>query len=86
MKRKFHCGGCNKMEINSLYQAKESLKAFLNYNKCDKHCELPNSSCCCYRTCMSKNQGDFAYSMENVNDGIEYILNYFNKIGQEMSR
>lgn len=65
------------MEINSLFKAKQSIQAFVNYNKCDKHCELPNHVTCCYRPCISRNKEKLAYSIEDVINGIEYILNYF---------
>ena len=68
------------MKIESLYDVKESLSAFVNYNKCDKHCELPNHVCCCYKTCMSKNKGSLAYTTEEVVAGVEYILKYLSKI------
>lgn len=74
------------MKIDSLFQAKKSMEAFLNYNNCDKHCELPNHNCCCSKPCMSKNKTDKAYSIGDVKEGIKYILNYFERIGREMIR
>lgn len=74
------------MEINSLYDAKASLEAFINYNKCDKHCEEPHVISCCYRLCMSKNKGSLAYTLENVINGAEYILKYLKKTGEEMAK
>jgi len=74
------------MNIDNLYKAKESLRAFVNYNKCDKHCKLPHCSCCCYEPCMSKNQKDRGqmYSTDYIIEGIEYVLRYFEQIGAEM--
>jgi len=76
------------MNIDNLYKAKESLQAFVNYNNCDKHCENPHTVCCCYRVCMSENQKDNGqiYSIDDVLNGVEYVLNYFKQIGTEMCK
>jgi len=72
-------------KMDNLWRAKDSIEALLNYNKCDKHCEQPHTVCCCRKSCMSKNKDDLAYSMDDVNNGIEYILDYFKRVGREMS-
>lgn len=77
-------------KIDTLGMAKLSINALLNYNKCDKHCEIPDTkdvkhACCCHKDCISKSQGDSAFTMDDVNDGIEFILDYFKKVGREMS-
>jgi len=76
------------MDIDNLYKAKESLRAFVNYNKCDKHCELPHHSCCCFKPCMSTNQIDHGvmYSTDDIINGIEYVLKYLKQTGTEMSK
>lgn len=55
--------------------AKLGISALLNYNRCDKHCEKP-----------SENQTVNAFTMEEVNETVEYILNYLNKVGREMCK
>ena len=76
------------MEINNIFRAKNSLSAFINYYECDKHCEQSKPGykhiCICYKDCMSKNQGDNAYTTKDVVDGAKFLLNYLHKIGKDL--